>query len=237
MLTPDEFGTYYAVGSHKKQRGEAMFIEIDPDFRNEFFRIDDGYERCTHHEDGALKKSVYISTYRVLENIPCDVFRKLYLVTAYGEILGLDLSRNMPADTEGFHMYQEIAPVRPAVVSTRGPRDFYEVITQDNKSLIHLPAIAFVELRLGELATDPEFGAVRDLPYSYINHLRECLLSLNEKTVQNKMVSRVGSVEFPYRTIKSGIFVGNTKELVYFPLPSRDELRSKHYRWWHSANA
>lgn len=237
MLSPEEFGSYYAVGSHSKQRGEAMFIELDPNFRSNFFRIEDGLERCIPHPDGTPKKSVYISTYRILEHVPTDVFRKLYLVTAYGSVLGLDTDSNIPETTESLHLYQEIAPVQPLVVSTKDPRSFYEMITHDPSSLIHLPAIAFVELQLGELATDPEFGAVRDLPYSNINHLRECLISLNDKEVQNKMVSRAGSVIFPYRTIKNGIFVGNTENLVYYPFPSREELRSTHYRWWQSANA
>ncbi|HMQ54592.1 MAG TPA: hypothetical protein PKE64_22160 [Anaerolineae bacterium] len=237
MLSPKEFGSYYAVGSHSKQRGEAMFIELDPSFRNDFFRIDDGFERCVPHADGTPKKSVYISTYRVLEHISTEAFRKLYLVTAYGVVLGLDSDSNIPESTENLHLYQEIAPVQPLVVSTKSPQSFYEMITHDPSSLIHLPAIAFVELELGELATDPEFGAVRDLPYSNINHLRECLISLNDKEVQNKMVNRVGSVVFQYRTIKNGIFVGNPDALVYYPFPSREELRSTYYRWWQSANA
>lgn len=237
MLTPEEFGTYYAVGTHKKQHGQAMFVELDPDFRHEFFRIEEGLKRCVPHEDGSPKKSVYISTYRVLEHIPLSSVKKLYLVTAYGQTLGLSRSYDYPQpDEEELHMYQEIAPVHPLVVSSAGPVEFYELITKDPTSLIHLPAVCFVELRLDELATDPEFGAVRDLPYSHINHLRECLVELKNKKVQSKMVNRVQSVEFPYRMIKSGIFVGNRKELAYFPLPSREELRGKYYRWWRSAN-
>ena len=238
MLSPEEFGTYYAVGSHKKQRGQAMFIELDPNFRHEFFRIQDGIDRCIPHPDGGTKKSVYISTYRVLEHIPSSAYRKLHLVTAFGETLTIEPSAKLPEKVDGrLHMYQEIAPVRPLVVSTLGPRTFYEFITQDTDSLIHLPAIAFVELQLGELATDPEFGAVRDLPYSNIHHLRECLLGVSDKGVHTKMVNRVASVEFPYRTIQSGIYVGNMESLAYFALPSHDELRSKYYRWWRSANA
>ena len=42
MLTPEEFGVYYAVGSAKKSRGRAMFFEIDPDYRHKSLRIDDG---------------------------------------------------------------------------------------------------------------------------------------------------------------------------------------------------
>ena len=104
--------------------------------------------------------------------------------------------------------------------------------------MIHLPAIAFADLRLGALARDPEFGEVGELPYNYIPHLRECLLELkdSEKTITSKMVDRVHPVEFPYRMINTGIYVGNTEELAFYPLPPRDELRGKYYRWWRSAN-
>ena len=40
MLSPDEFGTYYAVGSHKTERGQVIFAELDPAFRNDYFKIE-----------------------------------------------------------------------------------------------------------------------------------------------------------------------------------------------------
>lgn len=237
MLAPEEFGTYYSVGETKKQRGQAIFIELDPTFRHKFFRIDQGIARCVPHEDGAPKKSVYIATYRVLEHVPLSVMKKLYLVTAYGQTLGLERSDEMPSDEVDFHMYQELTPVHPLVVSTFAPYDFYNFIINDPQSMIHLPAIAFVDLELGELATDPEHGEVRDLPYSFIHPLREILLDLKHKAITTKMVNRVQSVEFPFRMIKNGIFIGNKEALAYYPLPPREKLRSEYYRWWRSANA
>ena len=50
------------------------------------------------------------------------------------------------------------------------------------------------------------------------------------------MVDRLSPAAFPYRMLKTGIFVGNEKQLMCFPLPPQEELRSKHYRWWRSAN-
>jgi hypothetical protein len=236
MIPPEEFGTYYAVGTRRKLHGQAIFLEIDPSFRHEFFRIEDGISRCVPHVDGEPKKSVYISTYRVLEHIPLGAVLRLYLVTAYGETLGIDRSDLLPSDDGDLHLYQEIAPVQPLVVSTLGPVAFYEFITQDPSSMIHLPSIAYADLRLGALARDPEFGDVGELPYAFIPHLRECLVELQEKTIETKMVDRVHPVEFPYRMIKTGIYIGSREELAYYPLPSRDELRDKYYRWWRSAN-
>ena len=121
MLPPAEFGTYYAVGSHKKERGQAIFVELDPDFRNDYFRIEQGIKRCIPHEDGQPKRSVYISTYRVLEHVSLEAIQKLYLVTAYGEVLGLDSSPDLPKSEKGLHLYQELAPVNPRIVSVLDP--------------------------------------------------------------------------------------------------------------------
>jgi hypothetical protein len=158
-------------------------------------------------------------------------------VTAYGQSLALSPTREFPQDDAPLHMYQEIAPVTPLVVSSLGAQDFYDFLINDPASMVHLPAIAFAELRLGELSTDPEFGAVHDLPYEAIHHLRECLVELKSKRVHTKIVNRVQAPQFPYRTIKNGVFVGNKEGLLFFPLPPREMLRSKYYRWWRSANA
>jgi hypothetical protein len=236
MLTPEEFGVYYAVGTSKKSRGQAVFFEIDSKFRHDYFRIEEGIRRCVPHEDGSPKASIYVSVYRVLEHIPLDAIMKLYLVTQDGRGLGLDSSEELPRNTDALHLYQEIAPVHPLVVSTLGPREFYGLIVKNPTSLLSLPAICFVELRLDELAKDPKRGAVRDLPYSNVEHLRQCLVDLKTKTVHTKMVNRTQPAAFPYRTIKSGIFVGNMEQLIYFPMPSQEELRAEYYRWWRSAN-
>lgn len=235
MLDPEQFATYYAVGTTKKQHGEAMFIELDPGFRHEFFRIEEGIERCIPHPDGSPKKSVYIATYRVLEHVPLELMRSLHLVTAYGQSLALKPG-DLNAEKDELHLYQEIAPITPLVASSFGPADFYEFIIRDPSSMVHLPAIAFAELTLGDLAADPEYGALKDLPYDHIHHLRECLVEVKNKRVHTKIVNRVQAPEFPYRTIKSGIFIGKPEGLLHFALPSREALRSEHYRWWRSAN-
>lgn len=234
-LPPQEFGVYYTVGDSKKQAGQAMFVELDSTFRNDFFNIEEGLARCVPHPDGRPKKSVYIATYRVLEHIPLDIVQKLYLVTKFGETLTLDRSTDYPEGETKLHLYQEIAPTSPLVVSSLHPLDFSQFLT-DDKSGIYLPAVCFVDLRLGELATDPENGTIGDLPYDSIHHLRECLMELRTKTIHTKMVDRTHNIEYPYRMINSGIYIGSGQELAYFPLPARDELRSKYYMWWRSAN-
>ncbi|HQE91496.1 MAG TPA: hypothetical protein PLH19_00535 [Anaerolineae bacterium] len=237
MLTPEEFGVYYAVGSEKKSHGQAIFFEIDPTFRHPELPVDEGIHRCVPHEDGRPKNSIYITVYRALERVPLEAIWQLYLVTQDGRVLGLDGTNvNIPEDTGGLHLYQEVAPVHPLIVSTLGAQAFYDLIVKNPTSLLTLPAVCFAELRLGELAHNPEFGSVGDLPYPNIDHLRQCLTELSTKKVHTKMVDRLSPAAFPYRMLKSGVFVGNTEKLLFFSLPSQEELRAQHYRWWRSAN-
>ncbi len=236
QLSPEQFGVYYAVGSVEKSRGQAIFFEIDPGFRHEELAVEEGLARCHVHEDGSPKRSVYISVYRVLERIPLDAILELYLVTQDGRVLGIDPSEMCPEDTAGLHLYQEIAPVHSLVVSTLGPREFYSLIVRTPTSLVTLPAVCFAELQLGELADNPEYGSVGNLPYVNTDRLRQRLVDLRTKTVHTKLVDRVSSASFPYRTLRMGLFLGNTERLMCFPMPSQEELRSKHYRWWRSAD-
>jgi len=236
MLTPEEFGVYYAVGSLKKSRGQAIFFEVDVDFRSDEFQIEEAFKRCVPHEDGTPKRSIYVSVYRVLERMPLHMLKKLYLVTQDGRTLELEKSRQLPKDEEGMHLYREIIPVSPLVASTFAPEAFYKLIVLKPISLIKLPAVCFTELKLGALAEDPQNGDVGDLPYENIYHLRDCLLELRTKYAHSKMVDRTPSGRIPYRTIKNGLFVGNEKELLYYPLPSQEELIEKHYSWWRSAS-
>ncbi len=106
MLTPEEFGTYYAVGSAKKSRGQAMFFEVDPSFRHPYFKIDDAVARCVPHDDGTPKRSIYVSVYRVLEHMDINALQELYLTTQDGRTLGLKSSTHQPASAEGLHLYQ-----------------------------------------------------------------------------------------------------------------------------------
>ena len=46
-------------------------------------------KRCVAKEDGSPKSSVYLSVYRVLETVPVDALKSLYLTTDHGIVLEL----------------------------------------------------------------------------------------------------------------------------------------------------
>jgi hypothetical protein len=236
MLGPEQFGQYYATGHKYKSKGQAIFFEVDPTFRHEFFNIDEGFKRCTPHPDGTPKNSVYISVYRVLEHIPVSALGKLYLTSAYGHTLGIARSSTLPASEPGLYLYQDLSPVNSLVVSTQDPVAYYHGVTRQPAKFIRFPGLCFVDLGLGALANDPAHGALGDLPYSFMHHLREALLVLDPQTKQSKLVHRVHSLEFPYRMVRSGFYMGNGEDLAFYPMPSHDVLRRQHHQWWRSAN-
>lgn len=238
-LDPEQFGFYYATGSQKKGRSMAMFFELDTDYRHEYFDMEAGFRRLVPHEDGAPKRSVYIAVYRVIEHIAASAVKKLYVTTQDGRTLGLDAGGTIPHCQDGKHLYQEIAPVHPLVVSSLCPAEFYAFLSNPARSMVNVPALCFVDLTLGGLAQDPEFGSAQGLPYADIEHYRECLLELGtaEKTTPVKIVDRIHPSVFHFRTIKSGsgFYLGCGPDLLFYPMPSIDDLHTKYYHWWRSA--
>jgi hypothetical protein len=236
MLPPEEFGEYYTVGDKRKHNEQAIFIELDPEFRHPFFRIEESMARCVPHENGKPKKSVYVATYRALEHIPLTAMGTLYLVTRYGKVLPLEKSDTLPEYNQNYYLYQEVAPVSVLVASTYDPQEFYRFMTHDPDNLIAFPALTYIDLKLGNLDSDPENGNIGNLPYDFIPILRDALLALKNKNIHTKMVDRTHTVEHPYRTINTGIYIGNMDGLIYYPMLSPEVLDRDYYEWWHSAN-
>ena len=237
MLSPEEFGQYYATGHHFKHKGQALFFELDPAFRDESLNVEQAVALCTPHKDGTPKHSVYASVYRVLERIPLSAIGKLYLCTAYGQTLAVDRKEIDNASAPCLHLYQDLAPVNSLVVSTLNPAEHYRSVTVEPAKLIKFPALCFVEFGLGELATNPESGSESNLPYPFMHHLREGLIALNATNKPSKLVHRVHALDIQYRMIKGGFYIGNGADFAYYAMPTHQELREQHSKWWRLANS
>jgi hypothetical protein len=236
MLPPDEFGNYLAVGTEKRTRGQAIFFEVDIEKTINILPMEYIKRRCVP-QNGRPKKSVYVSIYRVLENMPLDVLKSLYLVTDDGRVIELKQGEYKPEENDlGLHLYQELLPVTPRVASSLNPREFIQYMTGQVEQ-IRLPKLFFVELNIDELSTDPVKGSVKNLPYPNIDHLRDCLISLKlEPQKLKKTVIRFFQGDLLYRTCKNGFFIGDKSNFLYYPFPVMEELQDKYYTWWRSAN-
>lgn len=234
MLSPEDFGSYYAIGERGRSRGKAMFFEVDPNFRSPDFPFEIIADRCIPGPAGELKKSVYLSIYRVLSRIPVAALDKLYLATADGNTLALEKAPFKRGESGQLHLYQEFCPITPLVVSRLDPFDFCRFITNPEQP-VHVPRIVFSELDLGELASNPARGSSQDLPYRHLDHLRDCLQELADEDKETKLVEKEVPEGAYYRMVKGGFYVGDQSDFAFFRFPSDEELNSTHWRWWRSA--
>lgn len=234
MLPPEGFGMYLSTGTKKRNRGQTIFFEVDLSKIEHLIDMASLNKRCVPKEDGSPKSSVYLSVYRVLETIPTSALKSLFLTTDHGCILQLNKASydKTKESQNALHLYQELSPVTPLVASGLAPSVFLKRLT-DGSTPIVLPKLFFVELKLGELATNPLYGSAEHLPYPNIGHLRDCLEILKgEYEKHMKTVQRVFSGELLYRTIETGFYVGAKDEILYYPYPGMKELESINYEFF-----
>jgi hypothetical protein len=236
MLSPTEFGAYLSTGTKKRNRGQAIFFEVELDKIEKLIDMDSLNKRCVPKADGKPKSSVYLSVYKTLEMIPLDALKSLYLTTDNGHTLELKRTvYDKSSETAGkLHLFQELCPVTPLVASELTPSAFLKKLT-DGSIPIVLPKLFFVDLKLGDLAHNPLTGSVEHLPYSNIGHLRDCLEILRgEYEKHMKTVQRVYSGSLLYRTIESGFYVGSKDEIIFYPYPTLSELENINYEFFRS---
>jgi hypothetical protein len=236
MLPPEQFGEYLSTGTKKRNKGQSIYFEIDLYQIEHLIDIESLNRRCVAKSDGSPKNSVYLSVYKVLELIPLSAFKSLYLTTDNGFALELkrtpyDLNREVK---NKLYLFQELCPVSPMVASELAPSAFLKRLT-DGSIPIVLPKLFFVDLKLGDLSTNPLKGSVDYLPYTNLGHLRDCLEALkNDYEKQMKTVQRVFSGSLLYRTIESGFYLGSKDEIIFYPYPSLSELENINYEFFRS---
>ncbi|KPK83906.1 MAG: hypothetical protein AMS27_11515 [Bacteroides sp. SM23_62_1] len=231
-LPPVEFGNYLAVGTKKNIRGQAIFFEVDAEKMKDFpwKHVE---KRLIPYEDGEPKRSVYLSIYRVFENIPVAALNNLYLVTDDGKVLELQPSE-YKSPGEETHLYQQFNPITTRVASKLSPPEFVKFLTDSSKP-VYTPKIFFAEMQLGQMAKDPN-APLHNLPYPNPDHLRDCLVKLQQSPErQTKTVLRCFTGQLSYRCIKDGFYFGDQKDFLFYPFPSVEELEDKYYSWWRSA--
>jgi hypothetical protein len=234
MLPPEAFGFYLSTGAKKRNRGQAIFLEVDLAQISHLLDMKSLEKRCVAKPDGSPKSSVYLSVYKVLEIIPLAALKSLYLTTDHGSVLELKKAfYNKSAEpANDLHLYQELCPVNPLVASSLAPSVFLKRLT-DGSIPIVVPKLLFVELKLGELATNPLSGSAENLPYPNISHLRDCLeIIKGEYEKHMKTVIRVFSGELLYRIIETGFYIGAVDEIIFYPYPKMAELEKMNYTFF-----
>jgi hypothetical protein len=236
-----------ATGTKNGSFEKLMFIEVESGF-GDYFDWQHAAERCVPHENGEPKHSVWMSVYRVLEHVPMDKMKSLYLATDDGRTLEierqeytdgrtLEIERQeyTAKDEKPYWVYQELCPVRPLVVSTYDPPTFSQYMTHENVK-VAVPTVAFADFKIIDLDNLEHSGNVGRTYDSNINHLKDCIEAVRKNEAKKvKNVERSRTESLGYQVIDHGVYVGKDRALVFYPMPGIDEIRQKHYDWGRSA--
>ena len=238
QLNPHQFAEHYTMGSAKHYRGKVLFVELDINFRHPYFDIDRYLEYTVEHENGQPKKTKYISSYGVLEHVDFNSLKELYLVTPNGKALAIK-STNYTAQNEPglVRIYQEITPLSTLVASTLDQRSFGKYITRETKSK-GAPKIMFTqyEFNVDEFL---KYNQNRDLLHSPIpdcnpQRLYDYLLEIRGNVDKKTKTINLNStfIEASYLLIRHGFWFVNGDEIVFYQMPTKEELEQQYYDWW-----
>jgi hypothetical protein len=120
------------------------------------------------------------------------------------------------------------------IASRLNASDFNRFITNPEVT-VSVPRICFVEMDLADLAHEPSSGDAKNLPYSNIEHIRDCLIELATKSKTTKTINRIQHEHIQYRCVKKGFFVGDQTGMRYYAFPSLEDMEKHHHYWWRSA--
>jgi hypothetical protein len=241
QLEPAAFAQHYTIGSARHFQGKVIFAELDINFRDPYFRIDEYLEKTVPHEDGSPKRTKFISSYRVLEHVSLDSIKSMWLVTVNGRALELHSAPYTAENVPGLiRIFQEIAPVRNLIASRLDQRSFGKYITGDVAKGAARVCFTQIDLNIEEFLAESRHREiiVSPIPDSNPYRLLDCLLELQQNTDKTVKTISLSSVlhSISYRVLRHGFwFFDNDGSDLFFPIPSTHELETTHYEWWRNA--
>jgi hypothetical protein len=185
-----------------------------------------------------LKKTKFISSYGVLEHVDLKALKNLYLVTANGKTLEIASKPYTAINEPGLvRIYQEVTPLTNLVASTLDQRSFGKYITSETRSK-GAPKICFTQYEFN-VAEFLEKNKNREMMYSPIPEtnparLYEYLVELKTNPAKKTKTISLNTtlLEASYALIRHGFWFAVGTDLLFYPMPSSEELENKHYDWW-----
>ncbi|MGE5353376.1 MAG: hypothetical protein ACM3P0_14935 [Acidobacteriota bacterium] len=238
QLEPEKFGEHYTMLSAKHFSGKVIFAELDINFRNEYFEIDRYLSLTVPHEDGTPKRTKFISSYKVLENVDLSAIKELFLVTTNGKVLPIAPAEYTAVNEPGLiRIYQEICPLETLVASTKDQRDFGKFITTQTRSK-GAPKICFtqIEFNLEEFFRQNKNKDIITVELPGVNAYRfyDCIMELKNNPDKLTKTISLGSLlrDISFKFLRHGFWFAKDEEMRFFPMPSLSELENKYFYWW-----
>ena len=238
QLDASRFAKHYTTGSSRHYRGKVVFAEIEPDFRNPFFPIDEILETVHSHEDGRPKATKFIASYRVLEHVDFDCIRRIYLTSQEGECISLEPAPYERPDAESrLRLFAEITPMRMLVLSEHGFVAFGKYVT-DPKNTKSAPKQFYtqLELNIAEFVAEFEANPFRPSPVPEVHPstLRDAFIEIS--TFPDKhykgisLDSRLDQIS--YKLIDTGFMFASQESIKFFPMLPRADIESRYFKFW-----
>lgn len=234
MLLPEQFGAYMATGYKSGSHEQIIFASVEGDFGDDF-DWEYAKKNSVPHEDGSPKNSLYLSVYRVLERIPLEQIKNLYLTTSDGRTMGLSQSEFPHYDNPNpYYLYQGLSPINPLVISAFQPDEYGKYMVSDDTKIV-LPAICFCDLKVIDASNPTKTGNIGPMYDRNIGHLNECIKAVTKRGKKTKMLERTFAGRFTFQIIGAGFAIVNPEGHIWFDMPTREELMKKNYDWAYSA--
>lgn len=243
QLEPTDFGRHYTTGSSRYYSGKVIFAEIDKNYRNDFFKIDELLKEVVPAADGSPKRTKFIATYRVLEHIDLSAFKDLYVTSVEGEVLALQQAPYERHHDSGYiRTFQGISPFRSLVLSYMTPPEFGEYVT-DSDQPKGAPKVVFtqIDLDVADFLRHIEANPFHHspLPNVHPQKLRDQILEIKGNPAKRtKGISLDSAIDdLSFLRLRNGFWIasnGFEGDIIYYPIPDAAELEQKHYAFYKS---
>lgn len=238
QLEPDAFARHYLAGSIRHYSGKVIFAEVDPEFRNDFFHIDEFLADVAPHEDGRPKATKFISVYRVLEHLDFQRIRKVFLTTPEAAVLELEPDDDVQTRQPGLlRVFAEINPVRMLVLTRMNFLEFGDLVTSPS-ILRNVPALFYTQLEFDADAFIADFELnpmlPSPLPKVHPSKLRDAINEmLSSPRKQTKGLLLDSSFDtISYKLVRHGFMFAREGEHRFFRMPTLSEIERTNYKFW-----
>ena len=239
MLLPEAFGKHYTLGSSRYFHGQVIYAEIDIDFRNDYLPIEECLDGVKPKPDGSPKRTKFVKSYRVLEHLDMAAFKDLYVTSSVGRVLRLEKAPYTREHESGFmRIFQEICPLSMIVLSYTDPPGFGRYITANESK--GAPKLLFtqIDLNIDQFLSQLERDSFMNspLPNMHPHKLREQILELRANPAKGVKGISLDSVlgRISFLQLRTGFWVADKEDLLFYPIPTRDVLEKEHYEWYRS---
>ena len=234
---PEMFARHYTTGSSRHYSGKMIFAEIDANYRNDFFDIENILNGLAPHPDGRPKATKFIASYRVLEHIDFSAIGMLYISTEEGHCIGLEKGAHDTSGKDAVRIYAEIAPMRMLVMSKHNPADFGAFITDpDNRKSAPKQFFTQLDIDLREFIEEFNKNPFKPSPVASLHPstIRDAFLELmSSPEKMGKGLALDSTMDsMSYRLLKHGFSFSSKDESIFFPLPSSGKIERMNLKFW-----